>query len=424
MGESLLSHRSGRVSINSLLGHVFPGATLPFGMAKAVADVNNPEEKQGGFASDDSDITGFSHMHDSGTGGVRLFYKLSGIEADAKQSPSLGNFPIFPQTGCPEDLIDNCLFTKTDRASRRINGTVEAHPGYFAVSLNTSIHTEMTVTNHTALYRLTFPSNSSRSSSRTRLPYSPLILIDLTDLPDSRANGSIEVHSSTGRITGNGTFSPSFGIGSYDLHFCADFLGASIRDTGVFVNSRAGSHPKTLRVIPDGINTSPPLPAGAWTQFFAPSKDQILARVGVSFISVAQACQNAESEIPDFVFDQVRSAAEEAWRQKLGVIEIDATGINDNLQTTFWSGIYRSLISPQDYTGENPLWTSSEPYFDSFYCIWDSFRSIHPFLTLIDPRSQTSMIRSLIDIYRHEGIEPFALINALVASLNSDRKAA
>ena len=41
------------------------------GMAKAVADVNNPDEKQGGFASDNSDITGFSHMHDSGTGGVR-----------------------------------------------------------------------------------------------------------------------------------------------------------------------------------------------------------------------------------------------------------------------------------------------------------------------------------------------------------------
>jgi len=41
-------------------------------MAKAVADVNNPDEKQGGFASDDSEITGFSHMHDSGTGGVRV----------------------------------------------------------------------------------------------------------------------------------------------------------------------------------------------------------------------------------------------------------------------------------------------------------------------------------------------------------------
>ena len=34
-------------------GHVFPGATLPFGMAKAVADVNT--ELQGGFASDDGE---------------------------------------------------------------------------------------------------------------------------------------------------------------------------------------------------------------------------------------------------------------------------------------------------------------------------------------------------------------------------------
>jgi putative alpha-1,2-mannosidase len=34
-----------------LEGHVFPGANLPFGMAKAVADVD--KETQGGFASND-----------------------------------------------------------------------------------------------------------------------------------------------------------------------------------------------------------------------------------------------------------------------------------------------------------------------------------------------------------------------------------
>jgi putative alpha-1,2-mannosidase len=50
-------------------GHVFAGASLPFSMAKAVADTNGGE-LQGGYASDDSNITGFSHMHDSGTGGV------------------------------------------------------------------------------------------------------------------------------------------------------------------------------------------------------------------------------------------------------------------------------------------------------------------------------------------------------------------
>ena len=356
------------------------------GMAKAVADVNDPDEKQGGFASGNSDITGFSHMHDSGTGG----------------SPSLGNFPLFPQTGCPGDIVDNCFFTKTDRASRRINGTVEAHPGYFAVSLNTSIHTEMTVTNHTALYRLTFPTNSTTPcQNQTVLPYSPLILFDLTDLPDSRINGSMGVDASSGRISGSGTFVPSFGLGTYDLHFCADFSGATIRDTGVFMNNRAGSQPKNVSITPNG--NSPPVPAGAWTQFQAPANNQILARVGVSFMSIAQACSNAESEIPDFDFNKVLNSAEDVWREKLGVIQVDATGVSDDLQTVFWSGAYRAMISPQDYTGENPLWESSEPYYDSYYCIWDSFRSIHPLLTLLDPESQTLMVRSLIDTYRHEG---------------------
>ena len=49
-------------------GHAFAGATLPFGMAKAVAD--SVSDGQGGFATKGGKIKGFSHMHDSGTGGV------------------------------------------------------------------------------------------------------------------------------------------------------------------------------------------------------------------------------------------------------------------------------------------------------------------------------------------------------------------
>ncbi|TVY40664.1 putative secreted glycosidase [Lachnellula occidentalis] len=360
--------------INPLIG------TVNGGMAKAVADVDNPDEKQGGFASDDSNITGFSHMHDDGTGG----------------SPSLGNFPIFPHAGCPGDNVTNCHFTSDDRAIKRLNGSVQAKPGYFAVSLNTSINTEMTVTNHTALYRMTFPSNSTAAFKNNT--YSPLILVDLIDLPQSITNGSIAVDPNTGRISGNGTFAPSFGVGTYNLNFCADFSGAEIRQTGTFQNNVPSPGTNNL--------TKAQAPAGAWTQFEAPDNNQILTRVGVSFISVAQACHNAETEIPDFGFEKVQTSAEDAWRTKLSVVEVDATGVDDNLQTVFWSGIYRSMISPQDYTGENYLWESDEPYYDSYYCIWDSFRSIHPLLTLLDPESQTLMVRSLIDIYRHEGKLP------------------
>jgi predicted alpha-1,2-mannosidase len=401
-------------------GHVFAGASLPFSMAKAVADTNGGE-LQGGYASDDSNITGFSHMHDSGTGGVSWFFFLRFVPAfqwdslfdfpalskydvlikSYEQSPSLGNFPIFAQSGCPDDELNDCLFTKTDRATPRINSSVEATPGYFALNLTSNVRAEMTVTNHTALYRFTFPETPAERNATL----SPLILADLSDLPDSRINGSVYVDEDTGRISGTGTFSPSFGIGSYTLHFCADFSGGEIRDTGVFMNNRAGSQPKNLTVVQDGINNSPAiLPAGAWTRFHAST--EILARVGVSFISVDQACSNAEREIPDFDFDGVHTAARQAWTDNLGVVSVKPGGVNESLQTVFWSGLYRAALSPQDYTGENPLWESDEPYYDSYYCIWDSFRSIHSLITLVDPISQACMIRSLIEIYRQEGWLP------------------
>ncbi|KAE9372875.1 glycoside hydrolase family 92 protein [Stipitochalara longipes BDJ] len=367
-------------------GHVFPGATLPFGMAKAVADSKNPNDGQGGFTSDDSPILGFSHMHDSGTGGA----------------PSMGNFPIFPQTGCAGDLISNCFFTKDDRSTSRVNGSVEAHPGYFALTLNTSIRAEIAVTNHTALYRFTFPSpltNTTSNNTNQTLPYFPLILVELTDLQDSVTNGQIEINNTTGRLSGNGTFTPSFGVGTYNLSFCIDFSGAEVRKTGLWYDISTLNHKRS-------IDNPAPLPAGGWTQFHPPVNNQLLARVGISFISTSQACHNAETEIATFNFSAVLSAAETVWRDRLSVIELDATGVSTATQKSFWSGVYRSMISPQDYMGENPLWESAEPYFDSFYCIWDGFRSTFPLLTILDPGSMARMVRSLIDVYRFEGYLP------------------
>lgn len=288
-------------------------------------------------------------------------------------------------------------------------GSVKASPGYFSIDLVTGIRAEMTASNHTALYRFTFPSEPKTGLQKLDAPLSPLIHVDLIDLPSSRTNGSAQVDAATGRIIGNGTFEPSFGIGNYKLHFCMDFQGASIRDTGVWMNNKAGSQPKSIRVVPDGVNgnASPKLAAGAYVRFNALTGErQILARVGVSFMSAQQACENAEREIPNFDFNQTLSHAETVWKEKLSVVGIDPGGVDEGLLKTFWSGIYRTMISPQDYTGENPLWKSKEPYYDSFYCIWDSYRSIHQLLTLLDPQSQTLIVRALIDIYRFEGKLP------------------
>lgn len=85
-------------------------------------------------------------------------------------------------------------------------------------------------------------------------------------------------------------------------------------------------------------------------------------------ISSAQACASAESEIPNFDFEATKAAAEASWRGKLSSIVVSRNGINDtSILKNFYSGIYRTMVNPQDYTGENPLWKSDEPYFDSFY---------------------------------------------------------
>ncbi|KAH6647517.1 family 92 glycosyl hydrolase [Truncatella angustata] len=388
-GADVLAYIDPLIGTVNGAGHVFPGATLPYGMAKAVADVNSQWEAAAGFVSDNSLITGFSHLHDSGTGG----------------SPSLGNFPLFVHPGCPGDEFAQCEFSKSARATKRVNGSVEARPGYFALGLGNLIHAEMTATKHTTLYHFTVPNVSEVHLRTDAVPVKPLVLIDLSDLAGNGFGGSVEVDPESGRITGNGTFNPSFGRGQYNAHFCADFRGAAIRKTGTFHGVLAN---ETAKALGEGVTGSPRLSgsAGAWIHFDRPIKDRILARVGLSFISVDQACRNAENEIPLFEFNKTVQAAEKAWADKMSVIEVDHYGVSDDLLKTFWSGLYRALLSPQDYTGENQLWNSSEPYFDSFYCIWDSFRAQHPLLSIVDPDEQTRMVRALLDIYKHEGYLP------------------
>jgi len=198
----------------------------------------------------------------------------------------------------------------------------------------------MTVSNHTSLFRFRFPATPVDGS-----PLSPLILLDLTDLSDSRQNGSISVDVDSGKMTGNATFLPSFGSGMYSLHFCTEFQGAPVRDSGIFVNDRAGTEPKEL-FITRGINGYP-LPGGAFTRFQPPTTNgTILARIGVSFISNDQACQNAAQEIPNWDFEGTKKIAEDAWRKKLSPITVTpGPGVSDDIQTIFWSGIYRTYVS-------------------------------------------------------------------------------
>jgi len=332
-----------KLSLTHVLGNVFSGATLPYGIAKAVADTNS-DSNQGGFTTDNSNVTGFSNMHDSGTGG----------------SPSLGDFALFPYASCVNDTVDGCVFPKRARAIPYINSSLIATPGYFSLTLQSGVSAAMTTAQHTSLFRFTFPPTATYGNTSS----SPLVLVDLTDLSDSRQdNASISVDAATGRMTGNGRFLPSFGTGNYVAYFCADFSGSPIRDNGIFVNSRASADVKDLK-ISRSINNYP-LPGGAFVRFT--NSNPVTARVGLSFISSDQACSNAEAEIPSFDFEETHSAAVNAWRTKLSSINVSTTGVNNSILKNFYSGIYRTMVNPQNYTGNVPMVSADQMWFDSFY---------------------------------------------------------
>jgi predicted alpha-1,2-mannosidase len=371
-------------------GHVFPGPNMPYGMAKPVADCM--DDNAGGFSSDKQCmVTGFSHMHDSGTGGATSF----------------GNFPLFPLLGCPGDNLSRCPWSMNQRQSGEVNGSTIARPGYFALELENGVSAEITATEHTALYKFHF----AEPQPEKNITLSPLIMVDMKDLVGQMEAGRLEVSPETGRMQGWGRFAPSFGPTTwrfnvhgheewYTLYFCADFDG-DIRRSGTWSGNNIFEDTNSINA-----SAKTRVPYGGYVQFDADGATDVTARVGLSFISTDKACKNAEKEIVDFDLERVEDRAVSAWRDKFQYLQVDSYNVSTALQTVFWSGIYRTMLSPQDYTGENPLWDSDEPYFDSFYCIWDSFRSTHPFLTIFDPEAQTLMVRALLDIYKHEGKLP------------------
>jgi predicted alpha-1,2-mannosidase len=147
-------------------------------------------------------------------------------------------------------------------------------------------------------------------------------------------------------------------------------------------------------------------PIGASFDFTTKANQVIQAKVGISFISAEQAKRNVQQEVPTWNFAAVRKAATALWNAELAKLTLSGESASQRRQ--LYTAMYHIMLMPTDRTGENPAWQSTEPYYDDYYCIWDTYRTSSPLLTLISPDRQRDIIRSLIDIYRHTGYMPDA----------------
>ncbi|EKM58949.1 glycoside hydrolase family 92 protein [Phanerochaete carnosa HHB-10118-sp] len=121
---------------------------------------------------------------------------------------------------------------------------------------------------------------------------------------------------------------------------------------------------------------------------------------------MAQACSNAESEIPDWDWDAVQNASVDKWEDILSRIEIDTTKENSTVVELLYSSLYRSQLVPANLTHENPYWESPYPFYDAFFCSWDTFRTVHPLLSLTSPVEWAEIVNAYVDGWRHTGYIP------------------
>jgi predicted alpha-1,2-mannosidase len=161
--------------------------------------------------------------------------------------------------------------------------------------------------------------------------------------------------------------------------------------------------------------------AGGWLDFDFEEPTTVEIRVGISHISVEQALDNLAYEVRTLDFDGVAAMADAEWNTKLNRVQIDA---DDTTKTVFYTGLYRSFFQPADYTefgGRYAVSTSGETvvrqsdehhYYTDDWCMWDTFRTSHPWRTLVEPDAVGDIATSMLTQYEEGGWLPKCTWNA------------
>ncbi len=348
-------------------GNTFVGSAIPYGMVKVGPDMQTFDGRRSGFGySSSGEILGFSHLHLSGAQG------------------KYGNILVMPIAGVldPSDI-------KSPR-SDEVNSV-----GYYAAKLTRyNVKAELTSSRRVGFHRYSFP---AAQQAHVVLDLAHALSLG-TDWQAQKFLGA-EIHlTSNHEAQGVARFTGGWNRGGEYKVYYYMVLDTPAEATRTWIASTLSPAKDAIA----GANT----PIGASFDFATKANQIIQAKVGISFISAEQAKQNVQQEIPDWSFAVVHTAATSLWNQELS--KLNFSGASDSQRRQLYTAMYHIMLMPTDRTGENPDWKSTEPYYDDYYCIWDTFRTSSPLLTLISPDRQRDIIRSLVDIYRHTGYMPDA----------------
>ncbi len=371
------------------MGHCFPGAALPFGMVQLSPETDtimysygkgyNPEVYRycSGYQYDDSTIVGFSHTHFNGTGHSDL--------GDILLMPTVGELRLNPGTRDQQESGYRSVFS---------HRTEEAHPGYYAVTLQTyGIRAELTATQRVGVHRYRFPRSDSAH-----------IILDLTsgvyNYDGKTVWSFVRVENDT-LITG---FRQTNGWARTRYIFFAMAFSRPIRSYGLR-NDEQMVYRGFWRKWNENVNF--PERAGhrvkAFFDFKTREGEEILVKCALSGVSTEGALRNLAAEAPGWDFEGVRRKAERRWEEELSKVTIRA---DNNRMVNFYTAMYHAFLSPivfSDVDGayrgldQNIHRSTTTNY--TIFSLWDTYRALHPLFTIVQPGRTGDMVNSLLAHY-------------------------
>ncbi|MDO4949559.1 MAG: GH92 family glycosyl hydrolase [Bacteroidales bacterium] len=130
---------------------------------------------------------------------------------------------------------------------------------------------------------------------------------------------------------------------------------------------------------------------------FEPSETPLMVRMGTSFRSAEGAAANLAAEIMDWDFDTVRATTQKVWNGVFAQIEVEG---EEEAVRHFYSSLWRTSLLPRTVSD-----FSETPDYDDF-SLWDTFRALHPLLTILHPHKSGEMIQAIVRKYKRGGWLP------------------
>jgi putative alpha-1,2-mannosidase len=137
----------------------------------------------------------------------------------------------------------------------------------------------------------------------------------------------------------------------------------------------------------------------------------ILVSVSASTVSQESAERNISVEL-NKGFDEVRVQTLAKWEKALSVISVsDPDSVK---KTIFYTALYHSLLMPWIISDVDGQYRGADHQVHSVsgrveyggFSPWDTFRSLHPLLSLLFPDKQSEMVLSMLDIFQQTGHLP------------------